>query len=342
MVYYNNDDEYYSDYYEDEDNIEPVSIIDEDFSEKVLTDIFLSASLTPDDRPKYSGSMEKLVFMHGEDSEVYSPDEIQFIESVKEVFVYPEFTKTLDQGNMVCRVITTKFNCSEHDALRACVSFEKIIDKALDGFNIFFFVTEESVFFGCRIFDKTGKRDCALSNPITDEYEFEQIIDELSFLEEIDSFIEYYSNFQMLISEGQNNNEDYEYMIMSRRGIQPSYLDNICGIEHDMRLNMSGEKERYWNTFDEIHEESFALLLDEVEEDLSFIKSNRVNSYEMLFEADEMMRRAEKTEVENNRLTSEDTQQEVEKTNAESDEEAQKLLNDPEEIIKLLKKRKGI
>ena len=342
MGYYDDDDEYYGNYYDEEERVEPVSIIGDDFSEKALTDIILSAGLTSENRPKYSGTMEKLVFMYGEDSEVYSPAEIRFIERIEDVVVYPDFTKTLNQGNMVCRTIATKFNCSGNDALRECVSFEKIIDKALDGFNIFFFVTEDNVYFGCRVFDKNGKKDCALSNPIASEYEFEQLLDELVFLTGLDSFMEYYSHFRTMITDGQNENEDYEHMIMRRRGVQMSYLDDICKIEHDMGVNMSREKERYWRMFYDEPEEPFGSLLEEVEESLSFIKSNRVNTYEMLFEADEMMRQADETEAENTRLAAQAALQTAENMDSESDEEAKALLDDPEEMIKLLKKRRGI
>ena len=340
MGYY--DDKYNGNYYKDEECSEPISLVGEDFSEEALTDVILSAGLTSENRPKYTGNMEKLVFMYGEDSEVYSPAEIRFIESIENVLVYQEFTKTLNSGNMICRAIATKFNLSGHDALRACVSFEKIIDKALDGFNIFLFITEENVFLGCRIFDKTGKRDCSLSNPIEDEYEFEQIVDELAFLSRFDSFIKYYNNFQMVITEGQDEYEDYEQMIMRRRGMQMSYLENISRIEQDMGVNMSKERERYQSMFYTEPKESFISLLKEVEENLSFIKSNRVNTYELLYEADEMMRQAEATEAENARITAQADIHSSENTDADSDEEVNALLSDPEEMIRLLKKRRGI
>lgn len=229
MDYYD-DEVYYGKYYEDEECTEPISLIGEGFNEEALTDIILSAGLTSEKRPKYAGNMEKLVFMYGEDSEVYSPAEIRFIEKIENVLVYQEFTKTINGGDMICRAIVTRFNMTGHNALRACVSFEKIIDKALDGFNIFFFVTEDNVYLGCRIFDKTGKRDCVLSNPIKDEYELEQLIDELAYLTKFSSFIKYYNNFQMIVMEGQDEYEDYEQMIMRRRGMQISYLENISSV----------------------------------------------------------------------------------------------------------------
>lgn len=341
MGYYD-DDEYYENYYEYDDRVEPVSLTVEDFSEKVLTDVLSSAGLISDSRPKFNGAMEKLVFMYGEDSEVYSPAEIRFIERIGDVLVYPDFTKKLNQGNMVCRTIAAKLNCCGDDALRACVSFEKIIDKALDGFNMFLFVAEDSVFFGCRIFDKSRKRNCALSRPISDENTFEQMVDELSFLTGLETFMEYYDHYQHVITDDQIENEDYEHMIMRRRGMQLSYLEDINEIEQGIGVDMSKEKERYWRMFYDEPEETFASLLEEVDESLSFIKSNRVNTYEMLFEADEMMRQAEQAEAENERLAQAAATEFHKRSDPESDEEAQALLDDPEEMIKLLKKRRGL
>lgn len=110
---------------------------------------------------------------------MYSAEEISFTERVEKVQVYLELSEYLNKGNMACRVIAVKFNCSGPDALKECVFCEKIIDKALDGFNILFFVTEERVFFEYRIFDKEGKHDCIVSSPIKSEMEFEQLQEEL-------------------------------------------------------------------------------------------------------------------------------------------------------------------
>lgn len=152
----------------------------------------------------------------------------------------------------------------------------------------------------------------------------------------------YYSNFQMIIMEGQDEYEDYEQMIMRRRGMQMSYLENISRIEQDMGVSMSKERERYQSMFYTEPKESFISLLKEVEENLSFIKSNRVNTYELLYEADEMMRQAEATEAENVRIAAQADIHSSENTDADSDEEVNALLSDPEEMIRLLKKRRGI
>ena len=341
MGYYD-DEEYFENYnYDYEERIEPLNLIEE-YSEDTVSDFMYMAGLTSGKRSAYTGNMEELVFALGEKSEIYSSAEIRFIERVDEVFVYPDFTKALGSGEMRCRAIATKFDFSGHDALRACVSFEKIIDKALDGFNVFLFVTEDSVFIGSRIFDKTGKRDCALSSPITNEHDLEKFLDEFSILTGIDSFMDYYDHFLMSIMDGQYQDFDYEKTVMLRRGLQIAYIEDISRLEQDTGISFYKEKERYWRQFHDEPEESFISLLQEVEESLAFIKSNRVNTYEMLYEAEEMMRQAEEIEAENERLSNIPTKDLVRNEDTNTDKEAEALLDDPDAIIKLLKKRRGI
>lgn len=339
MGYY--DDDYEEPYNGYEERIEPVNLVAEGCTEADITEALLAASLISEKRPKLICNMEKLVYVHGDPNEVYSPAEIRFTESIDKVYVYSDFFINLNKGSMACRVIAARICCDGHNALKACVSFEKIIDKALDGFNIFFFMTDESVLFGCRIFDKTGKSDCTLSRPIMTQMEFEQIQDELSFVGSSDDFMDFYNYYRRVITCGNSQDDDYEMLIIKRRGMQFAYLDDIDDLGRELGIDMAREKERYRQMFEENEEVSFAALLEEVEESLSFIRSNRVNTYEILFEADEMMHQAEETEAENERLAVQ-----AALDNPISDEvhdtEAEALLDDPEEMIKLLKKRRGI
>lgn len=344
MGYY--DDDYNDDYdepYDDgyEECIEPVKLVAEDCAESDITDALLTAGLISEKRPKLICNMEKLVYVCGNPNEVYSPAEIRFTESIDNVYVYSDFFMSLNKGSMACRVIAAKISGDGYNALKACVSFEKIINKAVDGFNIFFFVTDESVLFGCKVFDKTGKSDCTLSRPIVSQMEFEQIQDELAFLGNSDDFMDFYNCYRRVITCDNSYDEDYEMQIIKKRGMQFSYLEEIDKIGRDIGVDMIREKERYRQMFEMEPEISFAALLEEVEESLAFIKSNRVNTYEMLFEADEMMRQAEETEAENERLAG---QTELDDPINEDirDPEAEALLDDPEQMIKLLKKRRGL
>lgn len=329
---------YYDDYKE---RIEPVNLVTEACTEADITEALLAAELIFEERPKLICNMEKLVYVYGNPNEVYSPAEIRFTESIDTVYIYSDFFTNLNRGCMACRVIAARISCSGYNALKACVAFEKIIDKALDGFNIFFFVTDESVLFGCKVFDKTGKSDCTLSKPIQKQMDFEQIQDELSFLSEYNEFMDYYNYYRRVITCGNAQDDDYETLIIKKRGMQFAYLEEIDKLGRDIGVDMIREKERYRQMFEADSEVAFAALLEEVEDSLSFIKSNRVNTYEMLFEADEMMRQAEEAEAENDRLA---IQAALENPVSEDvqDTEVEALLDDPEEMIKLLKKRRGI
>lgn len=339
MGYYDDDDYEYIDEYHD--SIEPVELVSEAFSERTITPVLEAAGLVSEKSPKYAGNMERLVFVYGDDNEVYSTAEIQFTEKIGSVLMYSDFNKDMWQGTMVCRVIATKIEGTGHDAVTSCITFEKIVNKALDGFNIFFFVTDDSVFFGCRVFDKNEKHDCALSNPIKEEYQFEQVLDEIAYTVDAEKFMDYYGQVRSIISSGQEESPSYEELLMRRRGILQSYLDNLDAIGNALGLSFSKEKERYCSMFSDVPEENFNSLLDSVCESLAFIKSNRVNTYEMLFEANEMMRQAEQAEEENERMAMA-AAQENNGTEDVPDNETRSLLDNPEEMIKLLKRRIGL
>ena len=339
MGYYDDYDDYEEVYGVYDEQLELINLVAEECTEKDITDTLMNTGFLIECKPKWVCTMEKIVFVYGNPNEVYSPNEIRFIESINDVYVYPEFFKNLNKGSMTCRVIAAQINCTEQEAIKACLSFEKIINKALDGFNIFFFVTRKATFFGCRIFDKTGKHDCILSKPVQLQSELERIQDEFSFLTITDDFMNFYEQYMQVIVDKGDKNDDYDNMIFQKKGIQFGYLDAIDKFGRDVGINMSTEKERYRQLFDKVTELSFLELVEEVEEDLGYIKSNRVNTYELLFEADEMMRQADIAEKERNSILSQNSEVEHEEA---IDAEIENAINDPETVIKLLKKKRGI
>lgn len=336
---------YYDDDYEEQlncivEHIAPVLLVAEDCTESDITNALVEAGLVPNSRPRLACDMEKMVFVYGNENEVYTPEEIHFTESIDKVFVYQDFSLKLRSGRMICRVVAAKINSRNQEALKTCITFEKISNKAFDGFNIFFFITEDSVFFGCKLFDKNGAKDCTLSSPIKGQDEFEQYQNELTFLNESSDFMDYYDYCLSVIDGGILDEEDYETAIIKKRGIQTSYIEDLDKIERRYGLDMTQEKERYRGIFD-AQTESYASLITELNESLSYIKSNRVNTYELLFEADEMLRAAENAEQENDKIIQQDS-----KVTSFRDEnyslEYEELPDDPEEIIKILKKQRGI
>ena len=73
MGYYDDYEEPYSGY---EEHIEPVCLVDKECMEEDITDALMKAGLIYDKRPILKCNMEKLVFIHGDSNEVYSPFEM--------------------------------------------------------------------------------------------------------------------------------------------------------------------------------------------------------------------------------------------------------------------------
>ena len=79
----------------------------------------------------------------------------------------------------------------------------------------------------------------------------------------------------------------------------------------------------------------------EADEYLFKIESSRINTMEMLFEAEEMEKLASEAEQRNETMLMQNTAEE-ENNSEEIDTETKALLDDPESMIKLLKKKRGI
>ena len=54
--------------------------------------------------------MDKFIFLHGDEQEVYNKDERNFIENAGDVYIYKEFYKRTKRGVMPCRIIATEIN----------------------------------------------------------------------------------------------------------------------------------------------------------------------------------------------------------------------------------------
>lgn len=324
-----------------EEHEEPIDILGNGFSKETIGELLYEAGLTFDKSVVFHGNMEKLIFLHGNEQEIYSREEIEFIENVKNVILYPNFFRLINNEKMVCRTFAVKLDSKDNSVINDCVSFEKIINKAFDGFNLFMFLTEESVFFGCKIFNRGDSFDCALSLPISTQGELEQMLDSFTMRPEYNDFMRFYNEMFGIIVAGEAVPYAYEDLVIKRRGVQLEYINEIDDISKSIGIDLSSVKQRYIEAFEIKDEPEFISVLEDVEESLAFIKSNRVNTYELLFEAEETARMAEVAEKERTELIEQLQSENVENnTNLEILEHV--MLNDPEEAIKLLKKMRGI
>ena len=281
--------------------------------------------------------MDKFIFLHGDEQEVYNKEERDFIENVGEIYIYKEFCKKAKRGIITCRIIAAEVNGVNE--IKNSLFFMKEINKAIGGFTIFFIKAGVNFYIGIRAFNKDENDDCIISKPIVLVEDFEELSDKLSYVTDSDDFIDYYRTLVDAIEENNLALTDYDRQIEIKRGIQYSYLNILSKISHIYKVSFSGEIERYYKSFEGIEGNDYLSIVKESIAELSFIKSFKANTMEMLFEADEMMELAKKTEEENEIFIG---NQNKKNYNEENNSDMMKYLDNPELMIKMLKQRKGI
>lgn len=281
--------------------------------------------------------MDKFIFLHGDEQEVYNKEERDFIENVGEIYIYKEFCKKAKRGIITCRIIAAEVNGVNE--IKNSLFFMKEINKAIGGFTIFFIKAGVNFYIGIRAFNKDENDDCIISKPIVLVEDFEEMADKLSYVTDSDDFIDYYRTLVDAIEENNLALTDYDRQIEIKRGIQYSYLNILSEISHIYKVSFSGEIERYYKSFEGIEGNDYLSIVKESIAELSFIKSFKANTMEMLFEADEMMELAKKTEEENEIFIGNQNEKNY---NEENNSDMMKYLDNPEIMIKMLKQRKGI
>ena len=122
-----------------------------------------------------------------------------------------------------------------------------------------------------------------------------------------------------------------------------AYVEELHELEALTGLNFSSEIRRcYWGEERESSDcsDSFAVSVAEADELLFQIESSTINTVELLLEADKQMEKAIENELRNEAIV-EDKPLSLEKDDI-LDSELVALLNDPEAIIKRLKKERGV
>ncbi|WP_139133542.1 hypothetical protein [Anaerobium acetethylicum] len=283
--------------------------------------------------------LEKYIFLHGNDQEIYSSDERLFIEGVGSVYLYNDVNRRTNKGIVSTKIIAVDLSRFV-DAVKSCFFFMKVVNKATDGFNIFFCKTSEGLFVGCRLYDKDEFKNCTLSVPITTNLELENLSQRLMYLPDTDEFISYYSAVVEAIEYKESIIRDYDLEIMLKRGVNFSYLDMLSEIEKNYDINLDYAKEMYYKSFELNQCNDIVYDYSSVMDSLRFIKSQKMNTLEMLFEAEEMALLANETEQQNKQilqLTNESNDSDTSKENM-----LKEHLDNPELMIKILKAQRGL
>lgn len=307
-----------------------------DFTIDEVTTVLRNIGLINEKNICREEQMEKYIFLYGDEQEVYNREERKFIEGVGNIFIYREFHKKTKRGTMPCRVIAAEIETIE--PIKSSVFFMKEINKAIGGYTVFFIKANSEFYIGMRLFGHNVKEDCMLSGPIVTCEDMEEICDRLMFVPDCYDFVSYYSAMASALEYMSEKYEDYDAQIIKRRGIQYPYLEMLSDIEKIFGLSVSKEKIRYYDSFEMEPEKNFLCVLKETYSELNFIESFKANTVEMLFEAEEMAQLAARTEEEHNLFLANHQEEEIK----EYDSEIKDYLDDPEMMIKLLKKKKNL
>ena len=311
----------------------------ENFTIYKVLELLLPTGLLIDKSIQFEGSFENYVFLKGNKDEVYSKQEIEFISEIGNVFIFRDFFKKTRKGLIPCRVLAVK--STRPDSTSFSIAFTQIANKAIDGFNICLIISEDGLVFTCRKYEGDSVSKYHISEVIRTEQQMEEMIDGLIFSTDYADFIDYYACLRDSIKY-RIVSQDYASKLKRANKIPYKYIEELQAIEAETGLSFAGEIERaFWGKSDD-WQESYDQHVIECEELLFPIRSSRVNTMEMLFEAEEMEQMAEQNEQKNEDLMSRPIPTSEERKLNDADDISIALLKDPAAIIKVLKKKRGL
>lgn len=309
----------------------------QEYSVDTVADLLLPTGFLIDRTTQYSGSFEKFVFLKGNTSEAYSKSEIDFIDGVVDFCIFRDFYKKTRKGMIPCRIVSAKVD--NMDIASSGIAFTKIMNKAIDGMNVGFVVSEEGIMFTGRLFEQGNNIGCFVSDLIKTEVQYAEIVADLIFGDLYDSFIDYYSYIKSVIHYTEEP-VPYGDTLRGAHRIPYTYIEELQDIEAQMGISFAGEIERCFYDNEEPEELPYCEKVKECGEYLFKIESSRVNTMEILFEAEEIERLASGAEQKNDEMLQQGSGDENKENDI--DEETKALLDDPESMIKMLKKKWGI
>lgn len=307
------------------------------YSVDTVAELLLPTGLLIDKSTQYSGTFERYVFLNGSKDEIYTRQEIDFISVVGDIAAFTEFHKETKRGIIPCKVIVARN--STLDPVDFSIAFTKINNKASDDFNICVVFSEEGIIFACRSYDDSTSNNYHISDIIKNYGQMEEMYDSLVYSSEYDGFIDYYSYVQESI-RFKTDAVDCLSKFRNAHRLAYAYMDELWEIENATGLSFSRKIEKCFWGLEEQRKETYADWVAEADEYLFKVESSRINTIEMLFEAEEMEKLALEAEQRNEMML---MQNSVEDDKSEEiDTKTKALLEDPESMIKLLKKKRGI
>lgn len=208
----------------------------------------------------------------------------------------------------------------------------KVINKACDVWPLFILKLNDGIHMGMKLFDPKLEVNCLLCKQA---YTYDAF-DTLSDVIDKKDFIFIYKEIFDVINQVDVLNDYYEDRWIKKRGIQFEYINELEELAHNMNIDLSYAIMCYKESFEEKYEYPFYIELKDALESLKCIKSSKVNTLEILFEAEKVEYLVDKNEQKYLN----------EKENYEEENNEKEIFNisnkNPEEVIKLMKERKGI
>ncbi len=292
--------------------------------------------LWPDNGIPQEESFERLVYILGDNHEVYSKREREFINQVTEDVAFCSFQMLSRNNPIECRTVAAHINQSGEPLLDA-LTFMKIINKALSGFNVFLLRTDDGIYLGCSCIRSSSIGvDCVITPLIKANINWEMLYDALLCRNDSKDFYEYYAGIIDVLLYVQDcycfdDDEPITMYSFDHENDDDPYEDNRhLNLEHNIAYSSQTLKEsdRFFD------KEAFSREVLCCMEELAFIVTNHINPLELLFEAQKAF---EQSQEEERRIDEHQG-----KTVIDEDTSKFELLNDPISLMKILKKERGL
>jgi hypothetical protein len=336
--------EYYRLIDEYEELHENERICDQTYSINEITDILYDLELISNDISPERIDFERLVFFYGEKDEVYCREEIEIIEKTKEIYGYSQYYKNTMKSMIPIRIYYANLK-GKANQIYTIVGILKILNKAfMNSFSIIFYETDIGFVLGCRKFSDKETDNCIFTDFITNKKELTNIINNFCEIRATDNFSQYYSDIYKAISFKNDDSSSLEDRIIRRKGIDYSYIKNLREIGDIYEVDFSKEIGNYIDFYEEYDENENFQYNDELLEAVNnskYIKSNKINPMELLFEAEEYLKLSNSKEETINSIIYSDNNITA-NSNINIDDDRIKEITNPEEMVKLIRKLKGI
>lgn len=306
------------------------------YTSETITTFLQYSFLMPEKAVLSTSSLQKKVYIDGNASEVYTQQERNYIDNLKEtIYLYEHFRILAEDKQVNCRILVVHI-VDANDTLLNSIAFMKIINKALDGFNTFLFVYNNGVRIGCSSFNT--RHDCVISELMTKKTNTGLLYNIFLYRNDSDSFYEYYYSFIEMIDSIKNCIIDTEALIRysDNYSLDNNIFEDVRNFDIDRFVSSLPSE-----SFEKTQEIDFDIESDESQdiegcfEELSYIKKNSINSLEMLFEAEKIIEKMEEQEIYMNNDYPYDV--DLQENNKDYD-----LLDDPLLLLKKLRKDQGM